>query len=97
MRIDFDWDPAKAATNATKHQVTFEEAMTIFGDPLSVSVLDDESCPARSDGSRSVKRSAEIFCWSYTLGPRWTQIILRSVSFRRDSLRETSRASIARA
>ena len=43
MRIDFDWDPAKAATNATKHQVTFEEAMTIFGDPLSVSVLDDES------------------------------------------------------
>jgi uncharacterized protein len=43
MRIDFDWDPAKATSNATKHRVTFEEAMTIFDDPLSVSVLDDES------------------------------------------------------
>jgi uncharacterized DUF497 family protein len=29
----FEWDPAKAATNATKHGVTFEEAATVFGDP----------------------------------------------------------------
>jgi hypothetical protein len=43
MRIDFDWDPDKAASNAAKHRVTFEEAMTIFADPLSVSVLDDHS------------------------------------------------------
>ena len=43
MRIDFDWDPAKAAGNAGKHEVTFEDAMTIFGDPLLVSVLDDDS------------------------------------------------------
>ena len=26
MRIDFEWDLAKAADNATKHGVTFEEA-----------------------------------------------------------------------
>jgi uncharacterized protein len=38
MRTDFDWDPAKAASNAAKHQILFEEAMTIFGDPLAVSV-----------------------------------------------------------
>jgi uncharacterized DUF497 family protein len=29
MRIDFDWDPAKAASNIAKHDgVTFVEAMT---------------------------------------------------------------------
>lgn len=43
MRIDFDWDPAKAAGNATKHRVSFEDAMTIFSDPLIASVLDDDS------------------------------------------------------
>jgi uncharacterized DUF497 family protein len=42
MRIDFDWDPAKAAGNATKHGVTFEEAMTVFRDPLALSLLDDD-------------------------------------------------------
>jgi uncharacterized DUF497 family protein len=40
VRIDFDWDPTKAASNATKHSVTFEEAMTVFSDPLARSILD---------------------------------------------------------
>ncbi len=40
MRIDFDWDAAKAASNVAKHGVTFEEAMTVFLDPLARSVPD---------------------------------------------------------
>lgn len=43
MRLDFDWDPAKAASNAIKHGVTFEEAMTMFRDPLALSQLDHDS------------------------------------------------------
>jgi len=31
----FVWDEKKAATNLAKHGVSFEEAITIFGDPLS--------------------------------------------------------------
>lgn len=31
----FDWDKNKAVTNLTKHKVSFEEAATVFGDPLS--------------------------------------------------------------
>ena len=34
------WDPAKAATNLSKHGVDFEEAATIFRDPLLL-VLED--------------------------------------------------------
>ncbi len=43
MRVDFDWDPAKATSNAAKHGVTFEAAMTVFRDPLALSILDRAS------------------------------------------------------
>lgn len=42
-RLEFDWDPAKAAGNLTKHDVAFEEAMTVFLDPLALSQPDDDS------------------------------------------------------
>ena len=32
----FVWDPAKAAQNLEKHGVAFEEAATVFDDPLFV-------------------------------------------------------------
>jgi uncharacterized DUF497 family protein len=41
MRFEFDWDPAKAASNWTKHRISFEDAMAVFRDPLAVSILDD--------------------------------------------------------
>jgi uncharacterized protein len=34
------WDPAKAESNVENHGVTFEEAATVLGDPLSIT-LDD--------------------------------------------------------
>ncbi|MFZ3308534.1 MAG: BrnT family toxin [Xanthobacteraceae bacterium] len=40
MRIDFEWDPAKAASNAAKHGVTFETSMAVFRDPLALSMPD---------------------------------------------------------
>lgn len=36
MAYLFEWDPAKAAANLRKHGVSFEEAATAFGDPLSL-------------------------------------------------------------
>ena len=35
MAFEFEWDPAKARANLTKHGVSFDEATTVFGDPLS--------------------------------------------------------------
>jgi hypothetical protein len=40
MSLEFEWDPSKARENARKHAVTFEEALTIFGDPLASSIHD---------------------------------------------------------
>lgn len=31
----FEWNPQKAKSNLAKHNVSFEEASTVFGDPLS--------------------------------------------------------------
>ena len=39
----FEWDPNKAAGNISKHGVTFEEATTAFGDPLSLTIFDDDA------------------------------------------------------
>ena len=40
--FEFEWDPAKAASNARKHGVSFEEAATAFADELLLSMSDDE-------------------------------------------------------
>ncbi len=38
----FEWDPEKAAANARNHDVTFDEATTVFGDPLSLNAADPD-------------------------------------------------------
>ncbi len=42
MELRFEWDRKKAGTNARKHGITFEEAMTVFRDPLAYTI-DDEA------------------------------------------------------
>lgn len=46
MALQFEWDSKKAQSNKRKHGITFEEASTIFGDPLSMTIPD----PAHSVG-----------------------------------------------
>ncbi|MGH8477423.1 MAG: BrnT family toxin, partial [Methylococcales bacterium] len=41
MNIPFEWDEIKADANAQKHGVTFDDAATVFYDPLAV-IFDDE-------------------------------------------------------
>ena len=38
----FDWDPAKATSNAKKHKVTFEMAKTVFYDDFAMQFFDEE-------------------------------------------------------
>jgi hypothetical protein len=40
--MEFEWDPDKAAANVKKHGVDFSEAMTVFGDPLEVTITDPD-------------------------------------------------------
>lgn len=40
--MKFEWDQSKAASNSKKHGVSFEEAKTVFDNPLAV-IFDDEA------------------------------------------------------
>jgi hypothetical protein len=42
MGFFFSWDPSKAQANERNHGVTFEEASTVFGDTLSLTIYDAE-------------------------------------------------------
>ena len=42
MEHRFEWNDAKARTNLKKHDVDFQEASTIFGDPVFITFLDKE-------------------------------------------------------
>jgi uncharacterized DUF497 family protein len=60
--VEFEWDPKKAAKNFHKHGVSFNEAATVFGDPLGTTVPDPDHSLAedryitvgRSSGRRLV-------------------------------------------
>ena len=40
--MEFEWDYKKAATNAKKHLVTFDEAITCFYDPHQIAFYDPD-------------------------------------------------------
>jgi uncharacterized protein len=42
MLFDFSWDDQKARTNLSKHGVSFRLACSVFNDPLSVTIFDEE-------------------------------------------------------
>lgn len=44
--MEFEWDPEKERINSTKHAVSFTEAMTVFGDPLEVTIADPDHSEA---------------------------------------------------
>ena len=46
MPINFEWDSDKAGANLSKHGLSFEEASTVFADPLSLTIGD----PLHSSG-----------------------------------------------
>ena len=46
MAYTFEWHAAKAAANVRKHGVTFDEASTVFADPLALLMPD----PDHSEG-----------------------------------------------
>jgi uncharacterized DUF497 family protein len=40
--LEFEWNSEKAAANKQKHDVSFQEAATVFGDPLAVTFADPD-------------------------------------------------------
>ena len=70
--MQFEWDPEKAASNEAKHGVSFEEATTVFGDPLATTILD----PDHSEGEERLlttgisDRQKVLIVWHTERGER---------------------------
>jgi uncharacterized DUF497 family protein len=77
--MEFEWDEAKAAANLSKHAVSFEEAKTVFDDPLYVDFYDPDHS---QEESRYIiiglSRQGRLLLVSYTEG----DAIIRLISAR---------------
>jgi len=65
--VNFEWDPAKARRNRRKHRVSFQEAATVFGDPLAMTFLDpDHSTPEQRFITVGVSSTNRILIVAHT-------------------------------
>jgi hypothetical protein len=72
--VKFSWDPKKAQSNLRKHGVSFEEALTVFLDPLA---------RIHDDPDHSVGEWREIIVGTSAAG----RLILVSFTERGDTVR----------
>jgi uncharacterized DUF497 family protein len=82
---NFEWDPEKAEANLSKHGVSFAEAVTVFGDPLSMNMPD----PDHSQGEHryivmGVSERHRLLVVSYTDRLRQTRIISARLATRHE-------------
>jgi len=79
---DFEWDADKAAANAARHGVTFEEAVTVFLD-LDYLLVRDAVAPERFVAMGMSSQARVLFVVHCERGER-----LRIISARRATRRE---------
>ena len=49
MKYNFEWDPIKAASNFRKHDVTFEQVINIFKDPMALTLHEEDDSSSDED------------------------------------------------
>jgi len=65
--MQFEWDPAKDRRNQEKHGVSFEEAATVFDDPLQWTIADpDHSRNESRYLTTGVSRGARVLIVAHT-------------------------------
>ncbi len=76
MSPEFEWDALKAAENLKNHGVGFDEALTVFADPLA-NIFDDPDHSADERRELIIGRSVEqrLLIVSFTDRGRRTRII----------------------
>ena len=90
--MEFEWDAEKAKTNVDRHGVAFAEALSVFGDPLEVTVADpDHSVGEYRFLSVGMSSRGRVLVVSYVerTGDRIRIISARPASHRERSQYET--------
>jgi uncharacterized DUF497 family protein len=92
----FDWDTRKASANQGKHGVSFEEAASVFGDPVA---LDGPDVGHSEQEARYVRLgravTGRVLMVAYTRRRRGDGETIRIISARRASRKERAAYSPA--
>jgi uncharacterized protein len=83
--MDYEWDSSKAVTNLEKHGVSFEEAKTVFNNPLAL-IFEDESHSVQERREIIIGYSQQnrLLLVSFTERPKAIRIISARVVTRRE-------------
>ena len=74
--MEFEWNPNKAVINLEKHNISFQEATTVFNDPLSMTFPDpDHSIGENRYIMIGMSRSGQLLVVSHTDRENRTRII----------------------
>lgn len=74
--MEFEWDSRKAAVNLRRHKVSFQEAATVFGDPLAVTFEDpDHSLAEKRYITFGLSQQKRLLVVSHTEREERTRII----------------------
>ncbi|MET0851509.1 MAG: BrnT family toxin [Candidatus Rokuibacteriota bacterium] len=85
----FEWDSRKALANRTKHDVSFEEAATVFGDPVALDGPDLRHSEREQRFLRLGRAATgRVIIVAYTFRRRSDGETVRIISARRASRKE---------
>ena len=85
----FEWDGAKAATNVRKHSFTFDEASTVFGDPLALLMPDpDHSLSEERYIVLGMSNQQKLLVVTFAERPPRTRLISARQATRRERRRD---------
>ena len=74
--MNFEWDPPKASANVKKHGITFDEAATVFLDPMALSGPDpDHSLDESRYISFGMSSLGHLLAVSHTYRPGGIRLI----------------------
>jgi uncharacterized protein len=89
MKLIFEWDAHKARRNLKKHQVSFEEAKTVFNDPLLLTYPDEWHSQTEeryiSIGYSNQRRTLLVVHTEHIFGE---EVLIRIISGRKATPRE---------
>ena len=83
--MQFQWDAQKASANRRKHGVMFEEAITVFGDSLAITISDPKHSMGESRWlTIGVSLSGRLLVVSYTERNNSVRVISARLATRRE-------------
>jgi uncharacterized DUF497 family protein len=85
LGVIFEWDEEKAAANLKKHGVSFEEAKTVFRDPMYLIFADpDHSIDENRFLAIGISEAKRLLIVSYTERELATRLISARTGTRRE-------------